>query len=304
MISIKPSLKIMLLLSCLVLSCSTTKEDPVTDSNLPIGSGDLNYFYAPMSLEMRVFYYIPTNATATSPVVFTFHGASRNADEYRDAMITKAQQYGFIVIAPEFSEENFPTSSGYNLGNMYLNGNTPTPDTLLPEEEWTFRIIQPLFEFIKEEFDNTSAQFHAFGHSAGSQFLHRLLMFMPSTPIDKSVLSAAGWYTFPTSTIGFPYGLGNSPMENLNFSGFFSKEVRVQVGGEDDNPNAAGLRRNALADAQGITRKDRATSYFQYCEQLAEMENHQFNWDFYIIPNLGHDFSGASKAAADYLFQN
>lgn len=288
----------------LLSSCSSSDDTPVPEEGISPGIGKMTYFYAPLETNIEVFYYIPENFSASTPILFSFHGAQRNAAEYRDALITQAEEMNFIVIAPEFSQENFPNGSGYNLGNVYTNGNNPTPNTLLPEEEWAFSVVEPLFHHFKQELDNSTPSFHMFGHSAGAQFVHRLLMFQPDLPVDKAVVSASGWFTFPDSEVDFPYGIANSPISNMSLHDFFSRRIFIQVGANDNNPNAAGLRRNALADSQGLNRKERSENYYQFAEGLAEEEDVLFLWSSHVIPDLGHEFVPASKHAVNLIFEN
>jgi pimeloyl-ACP methyl ester carboxylesterase len=287
-------------------SCSENDEKPIPAANLPIdslssGAGSFTYTYSVtnFSKTMNVYYYIPENKTETTEVLIVLHGDGRNAKDYRDALITDAQTKGFIVIAPEFSEQNFPNGDGYNLGNVFIDGDNPTATTLNPEAKWSFSIIEPLFDFVKTQINNSTPTYALFGHSAGGQFVHRFLMFKPNARINKAVVSAPGWYTFPNMVI-FPYGRNQSPLQNMNLSTFFAKNIHIQVGKNDNDPNAAGLRHNAFADAQGLNRKQRAENYFQFCQQLAG--NATFNWNFHVIENANHDYVKASKNAVNLLF--
>jgi hypothetical protein len=276
-------------------------EEPSLIDSLTTGSGSFIYNYNSTNYnkDIRVFYYIPTNKTNTTPILFVFHGTERNAEEYRNSTIEKATLLGFIVIAPEFSEANFPDGDAYNLGNVFIDGDNPSPSTLNPEQKWTFSIIEPLFDFVKTNINNSTTSYNAYGHSAGAQFLHRLIMFKPNTRINKAVISAAGWYTFPNSIV-FPYGLSQSPVQNLSVPNFLSKNIYIQVGVNDDDPNAPGLRRNVFADAQGINRKERATNYFQFCQQSTT--NNNFNWSFHLIANADHDQVKATNNAINLIF--
>lgn len=294
---------IILGLSLCFISCD---DDGNTGANplVSAGSGMFNYTHISTNTIMKIFYFIPQNATSSTPIVFSFHGTNRNAEEYRNAMVARAENFNFIVVAPEFSQANFSGGDGYNLGNVFVDGDNPSLSSLNPENEWAFSTIAPIFQEVKGLANNTSSSFYVFGHSAGGQFAHRLLMFKPNLPITKMVVSAPGWYTFPDTTINFPYGLANSTLENNSLSNFFAAEVYVQVGDNDDDPNAAGLRHNQFADAQGLHRKERAIAYFNYCSQFAAEQNTLFNWELDIIPNTGHDFIEASFNAANLLFEN
>jgi predicted esterase len=248
---------------CFLISCSTPEE--VLETNL---STNTSTFIAVNSQKnIPIYYHIPENTN--TPIVIVFHGGGRNAKDYRNAMIAKADEYQFIVIVPEFSIENFPGGDGYNLGNVYDDGDNPSPNSLNPETEWAFSLVEPIFSFMKKELINTSEKHHIIGHSAGAQFAHRLVMFTPNASSDKIVVSAAGWYTVPDFTIDFPYGFQESILENSTLNTLFSKEVYIQVGELDNNPNDGGLRRNNFADAQGVNRFQRAYHFYNEAKELA-----------------------------------
>ncbi len=308
--NLNSTLKITLLIffASFLFHCSgddsaTGNDNPIID-NLSQGVGMFEFAYDPMGFNktLKVYYYIPENKTAETPILFVFHGAGRNARDYRNAMQSKADQFGFIVITPEFSIQNFPSGDQYNLGNVFVDGDNPSPSTLNSEREWTYSIIEPLFDYVKIQINNSNATYDVFGHSAGAQFAHRFLMFKPNARVNKAVISASGWYTFPNTSIDFPYGFKDSPLENLNLSSMFSKQIYVQVGANDNNPNESGLRRNEMADAQGTNRKDRAINFYQFSEQLAQTNSLNFNWNFDIIENTDHNYIPASQNGADLIY--
>lgn len=284
---------------CFLISCSTPEE--VLETNLKTSTStfiDIN-----SQKNIPIYYHIPENTNKNTPIVIVFHGGGRNAKDYRNAMIAKANEYRFIVIVPEFSIENFPGGDGYNLGNVYDDGDNPSPNSLNPETEWAFSLVEPIFSFMKKELNNTSKKYHIIGHSAGAQFAHRLVMFTPNASSDKIVVSAAGWYTVPNFTIDFPYGFQESILENSTLNTLFSKEVYIQVGELDNNPNDGGLRRNNFADAQGINRFQRAYHFYNEAKELAAENNIPFDWKIQTNTGLDHDYSAALESASDILFK-
>lgn len=303
----KKNFKYILIFICLV-SCSDDNGPGFNPNeefnNLTRGSGSFEYNYSQSSFSktLSVFYFIPENLVEETPILLVFHGANRNASTYRDALINKATEKGVIVIVPEFSEVAFPGGNAYNLGNVYQNGEQPSPETQNLEPDWTFSIIEPLFDFVRIQLQNTNTTYAMYGHSAGAQFVHRFLLFKPENRVEKSVVSAAGWYTFPNKNINFPYGLKNSILENRSTASFFEETIFVQVGENDNNPNETGLRRNTQADLQGIHRLERATNFFGFASQKAAQENHIFNWSFHSISNANHNLIPASQNAFDLLY--
>jgi predicted esterase len=290
------------------LSCSNADskiegsiETPITEMN---GTGSINFTeFAPLADKpIALFYHIPKNATKETQIVFVFHGNGRNAKDYRDATIEKANEFNFIVIVPEFSNANFPGGDVYNLGNVFLDGDNPSDATLLPEENWTFSAIEPIFDFIKEKTENTATSYKMIGHSAGGQFAHRFVFFKPNARYSEVVASASGWYTVPDNLVTFPYGFKKSPLEDVDLTTIFSKNIYIQVGELDNSPSAGGLRRNQFADAQGDNRYDRAYYFYNTSKNLASKNNLTFNWNIQTNTGLNHDFRPAIEKAVDLLF--
>ena len=297
------SLAFFILIACSSDSESTKTQASTLDINTT-GSGFFNFTeYQPFQNKpIKVYYYIPENANSNTSIVFVFHGTGRNAKDYRDAAIAKANQYNFIVMAPEFSITYFPGGDSYNLGNVFVDGDNPSPSTLNPEDEWTFSVIEPLFDYIKQALNNSSSKYHIIGHSAGGQFAHRFVMFKPNAQFDKVVSSGSGWYTATDLNVTFPYGFKNSPLETISLSILFSKKLYIQIGTLDNDPNYPGLRHNTLSDAQGLNRFDRANYFFEKAQNLALLNNLEFNWQFYTQENVGHDYDKAIENAADIIF--
>ena len=80
---------------------------------------------------------------------------------------------------------------------MYVDGDNPTTNTLNNENEWSFSIIEPLFDSVKSSLSLENDKYNMFGFSAGAQFVHRFIQFKPNARFDKVVAGAAGWYTVP-----------------------------------------------------------------------------------------------------------
>jgi len=307
----KIDLKGIVLIFCswFLYSCSDSSNSEANGDNGLIpgqkGSGSFEYTdYAPLAKQpIKVYFHIPTNSNSNSPIVFLFHGDDRNASQYRDALISKSEQKNFIVLAPEFSETYYPTGDKYNLGNVFVDGDNPTPSTLNPENVWTFSIIEPIFDYFKKQMVQNVSTYDIIGHSAGGQFAHRFVMFKPNARFNKVVASASGWYTVPDLKVDFPYGFLKSPLETLSLTSLFSKKVYIQVGLEDNDPNSPGLRHNPQADAQGLNRLTRASYFFNYSKNLGLQNNLNFQWELSTIAGLNHDYIPAVNSAADLIYK-
>ena len=252
---------------------------------------------------IEVYFHIPLGDITTMPILFSFHGASRNADDYRDFWIDMANDNNFIVIAPQFSDDYYPgLGDDYLMGNVYVDGDNPTPQTRNPENEWTFSVIDPLFDLIVNDINGTQTGYKAWGHSGGAQFLHRLLMFLPESRVEIAVCSNAGWYTVPEYGISFPYGIDNSEIYESDLINIFSNKLIVHLGENDNDPNSAGLRHNNVLDnQQGLNRFDRGNYFYNYSMSFAEEINVFFNWELYTVPNVGHNAQEMANDALEYL---
>lgn len=294
---------IFLLLSLIIISsCSEeTVIEPIDGSYirmLPKGTNSF-LFKAHESLvdkPVKIFYHIPAGIDMeTAPIVMVFHGMSRNADDYRDYWISSADKYRFMIFCPEFTKELYPSSSQYNYGNMITSGN------LNLKEVWTFSIVNPIFDRIKMATANESESFYMFGHSAGSQFVHRCLTFLPEVKAKIAVAANAGWYTMPDFDVIYPYGLEASFLDSDSLPQFFERELIVLLG-TADTLRTSSLRQTALADDQGLNRFERGHYYFNWSSSYASENGFVFNWSIMDVPDVGHSGSAMSVAAANFLF--
>lgn len=293
-----------------IFSCNKENLSPPptprgVDSLIIYGTSDFTFTeYAPLNNKpVKVYFYVPNNANKNTPILFVLHGNERNALLSRNELIASANQLNFIIIAPEFSEANFPGGDGYNLGNIFVDGDNPTPQTLNEESIWTFSIIEPLFENFKNKIGSAVTQYDMFGHSAGGQFVQRYILFKPNAKINKTVIASSGWYTMLDNSIVFPYGTKGSPSENLKYNSLFGKKVFLVIGGDDTNPNSDALRHNDIVDKQGLNRLERAQYFYTQTRNTAVKNNLNFNWDYLVLPKVDHDFSATSSAGALLLYK-
>ncbi len=300
----KTSEKLIILLCFLIiLGCKKKDNEPKPEWS---GSGVDNFdaSSAGIAQPMRVFYFVPANADPNTSIVFVFHGDNRNAMDYRNAIESKARSLNFIAVVPEFSDQNFPGVNAYQLGNMFQDGENPSPETLNPENKWSFSLVPAIVDFTRKKVGAVNAANFFIGHSGGAQFLHRFLIFKPYNSFIRAVVSAAGWYTIPDTTVTFPYGLASSPYQASVRKEILGKEVVIQVGSQDNNPNASSLRRNAQADLQGIHRLARAQYFYNSAMAISNELNTLFKWELRIIPGLDHSYGPAIQESSELLFKS
>lgn len=307
----------LLFLSLFLGGCEKAKPD-ATPPTVTTPSNDLKltanttgaFVFSPKGfvnkISLTIYYHIPKGDIKKMPILMSFHGVSRNAEDYRNCWIDTADAKGFMVFAPEFTVDYFPTSDQYSLGNIFVDGDRPSPETLNPKSEWAFTIIEQLFEFVKNNFAGEQTEYSGWGHSAGAQFLHRFVLFMPESKLSVAVCSNAGWYTVPEKGVKFPYGLDLSLIdENVTLQKAFAKKLYVHLAENDTDPNASSLRHNTTVDTQqGSNRRARGRYFYTTAQSVAKSKNLPFNWiKTPEVPNVAHEYVPMAKDAAQYLFK-
>lgn len=242
---------------------------------------------------LRVWYQLPGAVTPDTPVVVVMHGVNRDADRYRDEWSGLAQQYGFIVIVPEFDAERFPGSRGYNTGFFTEADGSPRP-----RETWSFAAIEPLFDNVRQRFGTQLPRYTIYGHSAGAQFVHRFVMFMPGARIEQAIAANAGWYTMPDPAQAFPYGLGDTPVDKAILKTALGKPLLVLLGTADTDTEDPDLRTTPEANRQGPHRYARGQSFYAAGRKAAAEMGAPFGWILERVPGVGHKNGLMAQAAA------
>jgi hypothetical protein len=272
---------------------------PRKDGVLAPGAGSFT-FMNPKTLKDIVIHYVKAeNYDPRNPVVLLFHGVFRNPDVYRDGWIELANEYGLFVMAPLFSEENFPGTQGYNLGNIFDQESPSNGSELNDERNWSYHIPGVVFDFIRAAGDTTADGYLAFGHSAGSQFLHRKIALAPDPRLLLAVAANAGWYTLPSLEKRWPYGLGNTGVGVKSLKAVLATNLIVLLGDEDTDPRHSNLRHTAEADAQGKNRFERGRYFYRLGKALGKQHAFHFNWRMEVVEGVGHE---NAKMAGDAAF--
>jgi len=252
---------------------------------------------------LDVLTYMPSGYTADSPILFVMHGAGRNPETYRSAWIDIAEENNALLLVPHFSRDNgFPESSHYNLGNMFDMDKDENILAANPENEWSYSLIDPIFDFVVDKTGNEFTDYFIYGHSAGSQFVHRFLFFKPHAKVRKAVCANAGWYTMPDFEAYFPYGLAmtNSSPETLRR--FFERDITILLGDKDVDTNHRSLRRTPQAMKQGAHRFARGNNFYEACRLKAQSLGVTFSWGLQEVPGAAHSNAAMAPNAAALLF--
>ena len=246
--------------------------------------------------DVEIFYITPEEINEDTKVIFVIHGNSRNAEDYLGAWIPYILNKNVIVAAPQFTKTDFryffllemAESSGKinNNKNEYINNS-----------------ISLFFNYMKSKFSLSTQTYSMFGHSAGAQFTHRYMLLSRDKRISNAVIANAGWYTFLTND-EFPYGIKNSPISisNEQIKWFMSNKVNLLIGSDDIGSKS--LNSSKGATLQGITRVDRANSYFNSLITNAQDKNYALRWNYKVLDNVDHDFKKVTPYASNILLRD
>jgi poly(3-hydroxybutyrate) depolymerase len=245
---------------------------------------------------LRVYATRPAGLAADRPVVIVMHGVQRNARDYRDQWHELANRHRFLLLVPEFGERDFPGAEGYNFGYRRTGEGHSRP-----RERWAYAVLEPLFDDARVRFGSSADRYALYGHSAGAQFVHRYLFFVPGARVARVVPANAGWYMMPDYSVAFPYGLGGSSVTSEDLRRTLALPVTVLLGARDTDPQHPSLRRTPEALRQGATRLERGQRFFATARAYAERQEIPFGWRQVLVPDAGHDNRLMAPAAIRHL---
>lgn len=270
-------------------------------SGLPTGPGVFQWETPQGKVSLPVHYFLADKYRPEVPPVLILHGMGRNADEYRDAWVELAKQHHFFVLAPEFSQEAFPGTESYNLGNVFPSEHDLQANSA---SQWSYTIPTELFLHLRRTGGETQASgYFIFGHSAGSQFLHRSLYFVPDRCRLLAIAANAGWYTLPSFASTWPYGLAGSGLAPSRQVEALSTPMVVLLGLADIDPSHQSLRRSPEAMRQGATRLARGEYFYLAGKRMAAQLEVPFGWQLEYVTGAEHDNKAMAPVAARLMVE-
>jgi hypothetical protein len=242
--------------------------------------------------------YRPYGYTPDRPVVIVQHGRPRNGDEYRDFWIPAADRHKLLIVAPTFSNEIWPGAASYENGLAYTAMGNPRH-----VDGWAYALPGRVLADIRAAEISDCEQAYLFGHSAGGQFVHRLMSSQPHQPWRAVAAANSGWYTLPTMERQFPEGLGGVGLTEEHLLRLLDYPMAILAGEEDTNPAGEHLPSDPPARAQGPHRYARAHYYFEAGLAEANRRGVPLNWTLHSVPGVGHDGNAMSAACARLWFE-
>jgi hypothetical protein len=230
------------------------------------------------------------------PVLFVHHGVARNGRDYRDYWLAHADAHGILVIAVEFPEASFPEYLWYNFGNLHNKDGTPNL-----REQWTFGIDTRLFDALLAQGLTRTQRFGLFGHSAGGQYVHRMLSFGYRSRVAVAVSANAGTYAMPDLGVDWPWGLGGTVVTKHDLPAWLAFPLTVMAGTNDTKTTGRFFPKGVKSLKQGPTRYHRAHTYLSVAQGAAAALGTPLGWRVIDVPDVGHDGKGMSDAAAPVI---
>ena len=246
--------------------------------------------------DVEIFYITPKKIDKDTKLLFVIHGNSRNAKDYISAWIPHIKNKNIILVAPQFDKSSFRyfalLESATSSGNINNN-----PD------DYINKSISSFFNFFQSKFSLSTNKYMMFGHSAGAQFTHRYMLLSNDKRISRAVIANAGWYTFLNEN-NFPYGIKNSPIDisSDHIKWFMSNKTSLLIGNNDINLKSVNSSKGA--QRQGITRVDRANSYFESLVNISDDNNIPFRWSYKVVDEVDHDYLKMTPVAAKILLED
>ena len=248
--------------------------------------------YAPLKDKpVKVCYYIPeTGNVKEMPVLFTFTGAERTGNTQLNAWKNLADAYGFVVINPQFVDKKIWKENDYQFGGV-----VDSEGNVVDRSLWTFNVVESLFDYWLHEVDGTQTGYRMFGHSAGGQFVGRMMMAMPEARVIRAVAANPSSWAWPVelrdsdgASYGWPYTISGLPGADRDgyLADVFSKKLYVQIGQNDTDTES--LDMSAAANLQGERRYPRAKNFYQACVDKAEADGLDCAFRLAEVEGVGH----------------
>jgi hypothetical protein len=201
-----------------------------------------------------------------------------------------------LAIAIEFPEASFPEYLWYNFGNLHAADGTPNP-----RDRWTFGIGTRLFAALRDQRITTTQRYGLFGHSAGGQYVHRMLSFGYRDQVAVAISANAGTYAMPDLTIGWPWGLGATDVTPDDLRGLLAFPLTIMAGTADTKTTGRFFPKGPKSLKQGPTRHARAHAYLRTGQVAAADLSVALAWTVIDVQDVGHDGRRMSDAAAPLI---
>ena len=217
---------------------------------------------------------------------------------YRDYWLQVVDDPDILAIADRVFGRAFPDYLRYHFGNRHDEAGAPNP-----REQWTYGIDERLFAALLRQGLTNQQRYGLFGHSAGGQFVHRMLSFGYRDHVAVAVSANAGTYAMPNLMTAWPFGLGETELDTHALWPLLDFPITVMTGTQDIKTTGRYFPKGPRSMRQGATRHERAHNYVRAGHEAAEAMGTRCAWTVINVPDVGHDGERMSVAAAPVVAQ-
>lgn len=254
---------------------------------IPTGLGQRTLDIAGTPIEVHT--YKPAHYAGRALLV-TLHGLNRNATGYLHYSRALADRHGFLLVAPLFDRERFPTWR-YQAAGIARYARNPDSHPLQMEQssDWTATMLLEMIERIRTDEHAPDLPYYLLGHSAGAQLLSRLAAFVPNGA-QRIVIANPSTYVWPAREMHFPYGFGGLPDElgsDEAIRRYLAQPITLFLGTADVMRDGA-LNVTEAAMRQGANRHARGRTVFEAAREVARKKSWAFNWRLVEAQGVSH----------------
>ena len=167
-------------------SAATIDEHQVVHRTLDDESGQDYFVYLPQGVDKR---------SRNTPVLVVVHDISRNPQDQVDVFARTSDQYGAIVVAPNFATDRYPNYQRLGRSRNKLDRGRRADEAL-----------DAILVDVEKLSGASTEKVYLFGYAAGARFALRYAMAHPGR-VAGVVIAAADSYTFPDRDKRFPQGI-------------------------------------------------------------------------------------------------
>ena len=247
--------------------------------------------------DINIFYSTPDFINQKTKIIFLIHGDSRDAKKSINDWLQIARDRNVVLVAPKFSDDFYSEYSLLMISNekgRLLNNKSMHLDNSLGI----------LFDFFHSKLKLSTLSYRLYGHSKGSEFVQRYLLFSNDTRVDKVAMANSGFYTFIDDQIAFPFGTKNMNLSNQRIEWFMRLKGGVFLSDTSIKKIDSTLIKTRKAKKQGKDRLDRGTNFFNDLTMLGVERNLPFRWRYQLVPRGTQGSNELNIAVSEFLLED
>ncbi len=247
--------------------------------------------------DIDIFYSTPKFINEKTKIIFLIHGDSRDAKKSINDWLTITRDRNVVLVAPKFSDDFYSEYSLLMISNekgRLLSNKSMHLDNSLGV----------LFDFFQSKLNLSTVSYRLYGHSKGSEFVQRYLLFGNDTRIDKVAMANSGFYTFVNDQIAFPFGTKNMNLSNQRIEWFMRLKGGIFLNDTSAKKVDNTLIKTRKAKKQGKDRLDRGINFFNDLTILGVERDLPFRWRYQLVPSETQSINEVNLAVSEFLLED